>query len=409
MGSAARLVPLVLWLWLWLGALGCRFESQSPTDQRRAAQRAYAKSVSAAELHSDAPAKWGQVQVLQVRFYETAAYKAAQPEAESYLEDWLERANEVLVPNLQARLKLESVVEWSPAASVANLDAALNELAALDPASEVDLVVGLVASSGTASLELHDAGRGEVLGKHVVLRAMDSVAELQLIQSLDMLAPDERARLYARRLEHKQTTLLLHELGHNLGALHTRDRAWIMHPSYHHETAGFALANRELMAVALRQRRGEFASEREFLKALLDTLQQTDDPAVWIDAELAAQRKHLGEALGGPHAGQAEAQSAPVAAAARVEGPTASRAAAPERDASALPAADAVTFREALAFADASDPIAAWKLLQPLLELHVTSYPVQHLGCSLAMSISVSAKQRRAVCNRLGGLTAPPR
>ena len=104
------------------------------------------------------------------------------------------------------------------------------------------------------TLSFHELGRARVLGRHVVLRTMDDVGELRALEGFDTLEPTERSRLYQQRKRHKETAVLLHELGHCLGALHTREPAELMHPQYTSDMQSFAPENLELMGYVVDDR-----------------------------------------------------------------------------------------------------------------------------------------------------------
>lgn len=61
------------------------------------------------------------------------------------------------------------------------------------------------------------------------------------------LRPEERELLYQARRRHKTTGVLLHELGHNLGAEHVPDEDTLMHDSYSEHAAKFDPHSREVI------------------------------------------------------------------------------------------------------------------------------------------------------------------
>ncbi len=72
-----------------------------------------------------------------------------------------------------------------------------------------------------------------VPGKHLVLRATGAAEEKDDIdRAFDQLSVEDRAKLGRVRARHRATAVLLHELGHSLGALHVRDPQSLMSPAY---------------------------------------------------------------------------------------------------------------------------------------------------------------------------------
>jgi biopolymer transport protein ExbD len=65
------------------------------------------------------------------------------------------------------------------------------------------------------------------------------------------LTADERDQLYVSRRRHKTAAVLLHELGHNLGAAHQDEPDTIMNPKYSDHSSSFDSHTRELMMATL--------------------------------------------------------------------------------------------------------------------------------------------------------------
>ena len=191
-------------------------------------QRAWAREVMPAPLSEGQP-YYGPLRQLIVRAY-------ADPDHRRLVMGWqlrffkaVERANPVLRARFGAELVIESVRPWERPDGSGSLNSALFELARLDPGEDVDFVIGLVAPLAMVSDVLDRQGMTHFLSRHVVLRGMDDTAEAQAIAGgFKYLSEDERQALYRARLQHKEVVVLLHELGHNLGALHVDQEGALM-------------------------------------------------------------------------------------------------------------------------------------------------------------------------------------
>ncbi|HWO11998.1 MAG TPA: matrixin family metalloprotease, partial [Polyangiaceae bacterium] len=133
----------------------------------------------------------------------------------------------------------------------------------------------------------------EFLSKHIVLRSASDAAELDAIEAafpdLDATA---RRDLYAKRKLHKATVLLLHELGHALGAIHTTQRNELMYPSYSADMNGFAESTRAVLRISLESR--ESATERGVISTqaarMLELLKRTPS-GTWNQEDFEARVK----------------------------------------------------------------------------------------------------------------------
>jgi len=254
MGSV-RLRPGHLAFLLLASCAGWR----SPKD----VQRDYARSLRPAEVAPEAPAPGVPIRTLRARAYVDREYRAQTLRWSQRIEQQVARANRVLEAQFGARLELVEVREWERADRTGELPVAMAELAALDPGSDVDWVIGFVSSLPVFSASHEQLGLAQLFGRHMVLRGMDSLAEAQAAsEALDLLSEDERQDLLRARRVHKETFVLLHEWAHTLGAFHERNPASILSPAYDKSQSGFSPASREVVALGLRTRESRDGSVR---------------------------------------------------------------------------------------------------------------------------------------------------
>ncbi|HMJ14087.1 MAG TPA: M12 family metallo-peptidase, partial [Polyangiaceae bacterium] len=232
-----------------LCALGC---AKTPYQLKQEAQARQVAQLRPAQLEHDS-SSWRALRSMRLRLYVRSGGDLASQR--SAFEERLERANQVFESAMRLRVVLEDVRELPAQQPIAiDTENALRELERLDPGQDVDFVVAIIAASPVVTLSFHELGRANVLGKHMVVRTMDDVAELRALEGFDTLDPNERSQLYQQRKRHKETAVLLHELGHLLGAVHTRDNLELMHPAHDNAMRGFAPANVELMDLVVQKR-----------------------------------------------------------------------------------------------------------------------------------------------------------
>ena len=374
---------------------GC---ARTPYQLKKDAQARQAAELRPAELQHDA-SSWRALRSLRMRLYLSVKGDLALQRRE--FEERLVRANQVLESALRVRLVLEDVRELALAQpGSADTEATLRELEQRDPGQDVDVVVALIEASPIVTLSFHELGRARVLGKHMVVRTMDDVAELRALETFDTLDQEERSRLYQQRKRHKETSVLLHELGHVLGALHTRDRLELMHPAHDNAMSGFAAANLELMKVVVDARLSDPARSDEpalyrRLSDLLERIQWTG----WVAEE---HRFALAELRRG---GQSQAQPASAAAAASPAAgaaPTVAAAAAkPEPDLGALSEADRERYRALDRQTAAEQWREAFESASQLAASYPDSLPVQQKTCEIGMQLGVARKQIKPYCDRM--------
>jgi hypothetical protein len=370
--------------------------AKNPYQMRREFQEQQVRDLSPAALdHGDRA--WHAVKTLRVRLYVDPAV-AKKGNVKGDFEDRLARVNQVLEPALQLRLLLENVSDLPEQPAAADTGALLAAIEQLDAAKDVDLVVALVGASPVVTLSFHDLGRARVLGKHIVIRSMDDVAELQALEVLDTLSPDERSRLYQQRKRHKETAVLLHEIGHAFGAVHTTDALELMHASYDNNMQTFAPANAQLMGYAVDERLAD-ESKRDpaaLEQRLADFLKHAEYRG-WVEDE----RREYVTAL--EDAAKKGASTPEAAASQRATQPAAP--AAPEEDLSALSEADRARYRgidqawEEKRWQDVNDTIFA------LAKAYPDSFPVQQKACRVGMQLGLSYRALKPVCDRMTALS----
>jgi hypothetical protein len=360
-------------------------------------QEQQAKHLRPVELDKGGEQSWRRFQVLRVRVYADAAFVKHVGGLTHYFADWLARTNDVLQPALQLRLEVEQFRDLPEPAAGSDLDAVLVSLRALDPAADVDLVVALVGISPVMTMSFHDLGRAELLGKYIAVRSMDDDAELRALhESFDKLDATERSNLYAERKRHKETAVLLHEIAHTLGALHTRAPDDLMNPTYDASMISFAAPNIALMHYSLDERTtDEEKRDPEALVKRLETYLTQSEWNGWVDEERQSHLEALHKTLE-HHAAARESQAA--AAAAR------SRPTAPTIDLSPLAEPDRAAFLALDAQREHGEWNAAFSSVTGLADRYPTFLPVQQKACELGMQFGVSPKRIKSYCDRMNSL-----
>lgn len=181
----------------------------------------------------------GPLRPVTVRVYADEEHRRAVLGWEVRFFRTVERANPLLRARFGAELVIESVRPWTRT-GIGDLGGALEDLVQLEPQPDVDLIIGLTSPLGAPTGSVHQLGRARVLSPYLVLRGMDDLAEAQAwAQTLRLLDEDERQALYRERLRHKEVVVLLHELGHALGAPHVDWPGAVMRPIYERDAATF--------------------------------------------------------------------------------------------------------------------------------------------------------------------------
>lgn len=337
-----------------------------------------ARELEPTELEAT-PTQGGAIATARVRVYVDDGYKAQSPDTSTKIRLLVQRINRVLEPTTGLRLEVADIRPWSPAGNGIDLQRALDDLAALDPATDVDFVLGMLDALNRVSTDLHQLGRAHVLGRHMVVRGLSDAVEVAALDKwLRRLGRDERQALFSRRKRHKEEAILLHEVGHLLGAPHVTGATDIMSPSYGHHQKDFARDMADFMrqvARARMERKGEVAA-REWGKAL--ALVRAHSAEDWNEDEKALVEASLqGLAQGGDDQG-------PIG----------------DILGEGVRAGDREKFRAAERLLAAGQPDDAWEELEPLLDFYPDEPAVNRLACRLAATTSRDRSVIELRCKR---------
>jgi hypothetical protein len=381
---------------VWVAAIGC---AKNPYQMRREYQTKQADRLRPAELERGGSA-WRAMRTLRVRLYADPAAARKEGMREDF-EQRLARANQVLESALRLRLSLEELRDLPAQPDSADGEALLLALEKQDAGADVDLIVAVIGASPVVTLSFHDLGRARVLGKHIVLRTMDDLGELRALEGFDTLDVEERSRLYQQRKRHKETTCLLHELGHVLGALHTRDGLDLMHPTYDNAMSSFAQPNLDLMAFALDERVAEASARDEaaLYQRIVDYLEQSDFNG-WIDGERGSQLANLEQAL--------QQGAAKPAATALANTAAASSAQPKQEDLSTLSEPDRTRYLGVDQAVSDKRTADALKAMDELARGYPDSFPVQQKACQLGMQLGLDRRRLKGYCDRMLKLSMQP-
>ncbi len=239
----------------------------------------------------------------------------------------------------------------------------------LDPAADVDWVLGFVASLDVFSAAQEQLGIAPYFGRHLVLRGMFSAAETDAIdRALNLLSESERTSLARERRLHKETAVLLHEWAHTLGAFHERSPRWLMSPIYDTSQSAFSAESARIVGLGL-EFRGAPTSKEAWGKAYRAELERSAavawDEQTRVEMRTLADRFFAGRGAGVPVIVSSE---------------------------------DARRFNEALALQKKGENVRAAAVLAPLVEKYPKSDEVQAAACGLAEANGAQPAQLLAVC-----------
>lgn len=198
----------------------------------------------------------GDVRTVTVRVWADDDFRAQNVHWQRTVQEELDYANAVLGPMLGLKLDAD-YRSWPRHAPASTLAEDLEALARQDPATDVFSVIGMTSSQPLVSATFDQLGYGSLPGRYMVVRGYADLAERTVFErAFPKIAGDERNAVLEARRRHKTTAVLLHELGHNLGAPHEPEAETIMSATYSDHSAAFSAHSRDLMMATLAGRLG---------------------------------------------------------------------------------------------------------------------------------------------------------
>ena len=251
------------WRWVWVGFVllslassGCFAGYDSRWGQQKQAQQHAAQRSTPQQLPSlKSSDTHAARRVFKLRVYASPGYVASVLDWQKQFGVLLEQVNAVFGPEFGVAFEIAEVRTFPTQASGDKLEGPLQQLVALDPAGDVDWVVGLIASTPRFALSADDLGIARMPGRHIVMRAMSDPQEYAAIErGFSELSDAERQKLYRVRKAHKLAAAFLHELAHTLGVPHELQATSLMNPRYHVEASDFSDEVAEIIRASLASR-----------------------------------------------------------------------------------------------------------------------------------------------------------
>jgi hypothetical protein len=297
----------------------------------------------------------GDVRVLKVRIYADRDYRSVVLRWQSKARAQINRINAIVERVFNVRFEVEGLKDWDANHMGMKMPAVLDALEALDPAKDVDLVVGFATPLKGVATSIHAIGQSRLLARHFIMRGMDDEQEaLAIDQEFRLVSPEERQRLYGDRKAHKEIVVFLHEWGHTLGVLHNEHPTNLMNPRYDSRQCCFSEHAKRVIALGVDRRTArpsEPHPETADLVRLLEVA-PSDEGSDQERAQLLAFARQRAQGGGGgavpPRGGGS--------------------AAATDGDAVDLPQADVDAFNRAVEALNARRPADAWASLAPVIE-----------------------------------------
>jgi hypothetical protein len=319
----------------------------------------------------------------RVRVYASEEYRARRSNWRNEMRDVIDSTSEVLGPAFGLRLEVEETRSWDPTCEGGSLAECIDELAQHDPASDVDWVLGLISAVPRFTTSFNELGMGVSPGKHLVLRDLYAQGEREAIKEMfPHMTSSKRNEIYRERQEHKHLVLLLHEWGHTLGAMHTRDEDTIMYPAYSSKMASFGDANLRLVDASLGDR---FPFDPGYTK--LSEFIVANDSEQWVRGE--RERVLTGLELVGANVQRSRA----------ARGTQAVLSGNDDRLLEGVSEEDRQLYAKAHQQYEAGELDASWETLWPLVDRYPKCHAIQHFGCTVAMQVGAREQAGKA-CRR---------
>lgn len=350
---------------------------------------------SSASVARDPPERASRV--LRVRAYASPSYAAQTPNWPAHLRSLFDDADPILEGAAGARLTLEAAAAWE-GEPVGDLTQHIKALKERDRGDGADLVIGLVGGLPMLDATFEKAGMSETPGRYLVLRAPNVAAEMdQVDRELRKASAEERSATSKRRIRHRELAVLLHEVGHALGALHESTEGSLMRPAYDRKMTRFGPGAKGLMQATIAHEAPD-----------------ASDAKVAAAARRAAAGDRLAVLRGGDAAWSPEDRAAAIAHDEAIVAPPAERSAAPRPSAEIpLPAgvreADREAWTRALALERTGDANGAFDAGKALFPAYPDVYEVQDLRCRLAMARLGTYEAARPECEPMMKLATKPR
>ena len=327
---------------------------------------------------------------ISVHVLATPRYTSQVVDAPRQFQEAVNEVNRVF-SGLGVTFRVDSFAAWETAED--RVETALAALESKENAGPLDLHVGLLGSLPRASASFHELGYATLLGHHLVLRAPARADEVDAIErNLDELSAEEREGLVKGRRKHRAAALLLHEIGHTLGAIHDDAAPSVMNPAYANERSGFSPQNAALVEITLRHRAAKEASSSELARDLLASLDKVGSGGDFVAKDRDEMRVLL-TSLRAPTTAPSPSPSPAVASASAntsssTNANTNTNTAPPatEEDLRDLAAGDRETYRRVEALLTKHEPAAAWEAGKALFASRAKSFTVQDLKCRVAMA-----------------------
>jgi hypothetical protein len=317
----------------------------------------------------------------------TPSYAAQVIDWPKHIGDTFDAANRVLESAAGVRLVLDTRASWDDAPADGALPAMLRALHDAESASDADIVLGLVGGLPLDAGSFHELGYADVLGRHVVLRAAALNDEAAAIdRSFDELSAEERTRLLRGRRQHRETAVLLHEIGHALGALHERDPRSLMHPRYDKGMAAFSVEATDIMRITVdhHTRTSTMGTLDPELASDMATYLRQSTSSAWAAGEREEAVARLDRARA-PEASPSPASTSP-------------REPAKPDPLALLSEADRAVYERASEAFRANGVARAWDTATPLFTKYPGVYAVQDLRCQLAVVRHLEKAALDAAC-----------